>query len=230
MDWEDLVQLIFWPIVCNSEYDAAFFKNLPSLHREAQQLPRSERSLARLIDMLYRHHGKWIGTEFERWGDKTPINVNCMNEIVGVFPDVQFVFLLRDGTDVVHSHMDALGNTLRCATRKWKQSTQFLKEFQRHHPNQCRVVRYEDLVRNPETETRRLCDYLDLEFSPSMVEANRENNLSDLQRIDHHRRALTPITDDRIGVGHEALAPNEKQTVKDLIGVDLREWGYSISV
>jgi hypothetical protein len=125
--------------------------------------------------------------------------------------------------------MRELDNSLRFATRKWKKSIQYLQEFRRHHPNQCRVVRYEEFVRDPETETRRLCEFLDLEFFPSMVEADRENNLSDLQRIEHHRRALTPITDDRIGVGHEALVPNEKQTVKDLIGVDLREWGYSIS-
>lgn len=230
LDWEDLAQLVLWPLVRNSEYDSAFFDRLRPLHGEVRDLSSSERSLARLIDMLYRAHGMWAGAEFERWGDKTPINVGWMDEIVAVFPDARFVFMQRDGVDVVHSHIDALGNSVRKAARTWKQSVQFLDEFRQNYSNPCRVIRYEELVAYPERETRRLCKFLNVSFSPSMVTADEGSEPSDLQRIDHHQRALGPITEDRVGVGHQALSVDEKQMLHELIGTELREWGYSISV
>jgi superfamily I DNA/RNA helicase len=180
--------------------------------------------------MLYRTHGEWVGTEFQRWGDKTPINVGWMDEIVAVFPDARFVFMQRDGVDVVHSHMNALENSMTKAARTWKQSVQFLEEFRQNYSNPCRVVRYEEFVARPEEETEELCDFLGITFSPALVEADRSSGPSDLQRVDHHRRALKPITEDRVGAGHRALSANEKQLLKDLIGAELREWGYSISV
>jgi protein-tyrosine sulfotransferase len=228
LDWEDLSQLILWPLVWHSEFDDEFFKHLPVLQKKIQQLPVSERSLARLIDMLYRYHGKRIGAEFERWGDKTPLNVNWMGEIVAVFPNARFVFMLRDGTDVVHSHMDALGNSLRGAARTWKKSLELWQDFRQHYPGQCRVMRYEEFVRDPESEIRRLCDFLELDFSSSMVKADRGDKLSDLQRIDHHRRALKPITEDRVGVGHRSLSSAEKKNLKKIIGEEMKNWGYSV--
>ena len=62
-----------------------------------------------------------------------------------------------------------------------------------------------------------------------MVQADHDSEPADLQRVDHHRRALKPITEDRIGVGHDALTFEEKQVLEDLIGVEMREWGYTIS-
>ncbi len=68
----------------------------------APSYPR-ERSLAFIIDRLYRCHAELSGKSIAKWGDKTPANVYSMAEIIAVFPQAKFVHLVRNGLDVVPS-------------------------------------------------------------------------------------------------------------------------------
>ena len=114
VEWNDLSRLAVNYFAHQGEYNPdktinKWFdgRSLKPLIDELEAIPSEEQSLARLIDHLYRYHGRVRETKVLRWGDKTPLNVWNMNQISEVFPDAKFVHLLRDGTDVAASFIKA---------------------------------------------------------------------------------------------------------------------------
>lgn len=83
--------------------------------------------------------------------------------------------------------------------RLWRQATREALAL-RDHPR-CTVLRYEDLVLQPEATLRELCDRLGLQFDPAMLEVRQVNSSHDPvsqapsgmrpEAIDRWRRALT---------------------------------------
>lgn len=65
-----------------------------------------EPSLAFVLDALYRR--KIAGSGAARWGDKTPGYVHHLPALHSIFPQVQFLHVIRDGRDAVLS-----------ASKKW---------------------------------------------------------------------------------------------------------------
>lgn len=75
--WEGLV-----------EDEAAFYVGLP------------RPVLPNILDALYRRK---LPQEVDRWGDKTPLYVQYIPEIQVIFPEAQFIHLIRDGRDAALS-------------------------------------------------------------------------------------------------------------------------------
>jgi len=94
-------------------------------------------------------------------------------------PDVKFVYLVRDPRDMVLSYMKAPGGpkTAWYAARQWyREQVQCLRVVD-ELPDRCCVVRYEELVREPEETVRSLCEFLGIVYDPAMLspqEADRE--------------------------------------------------------
>ena len=60
--------------------------------------------------------------------------------------------------------------------------------LERHHPHTV-TVRYEELVRNPQTVLRNLCDVLNVEFEPDMLAGVANEKLPGEYRSDHISKA-----------------------------------------
>ncbi len=103
------------------------------------------------------------------WLEKTPNHLLYIPEIEALAPDARFVHVVRRGVDVLASladvHLrfenDAVfgGGTVHWA-RRWNRAVQI------HHQHVDRANHYfvflEDLVRQPDAEWARLCDFLGL--------------------------------------------------------------------
>ena len=60
--------------------------------------------------------------------------------------------------------------------------------LERHHPHTV-TVRYEELVNNPQTVLRNLCDVLDVEFEPDMLAGVANEKLPGEYRSDRISKA-----------------------------------------
>jgi len=106
----------------------------------------------------------------KRWiVNKTPNDVFIVDRILECWPDARFIFLLRHPAAIARSRQKArqqdseernLEMVLRYANA--------VEEARRAHPGI--TIRYEELTANPETESRRLCEFLGVPFEPSMLE------------------------------------------------------------
>lgn len=101
--------------------------------------------------------------------DKTPANAFAYQRVAACWPDARFVFLLRHPASIARSWYEA-GAGRRTPEEAALDALRYMKAVQRARGalNGC-TVRYEDLTADPETETRRVCEFLGVAWEPEML-------------------------------------------------------------
>lgn len=207
---------------------ARFDVTLQPLEAALVEGPQNSRTLATIVDSIYRFHSEQKGSGATRWGDKTPLNAYCLPDIHLVFPEARFVHMLRDGCDVVSSMLD-MGRyaTADEAARRWNTSVEAVRRFSQAHPESVLEIRYEDLAARPEETMRAVCSWLALEYRDDMVtSASSAPDLGDVPTLGHHRQVLAPITTSSIGRGRRGLDDAKRQQLQRLLGPNLAATGY----
>ncbi|MDQ7058492.1 MAG: sulfotransferase [Ghiorsea sp.] len=229
MDWHHLVNLVLSTFEYQHEFDK-FNIDMRGLVHQLWQLPEHQRSLAEILDALYRYHGKQTGQSFTLWGDKTPKNTFELDMLIRIFPQAKFVHLLRDGVDVAASFVSrGLMDNMLSAAKHWQTSVLISREFMQQYPEQCIEVRYEDLVATPEQALKRLSDFLGLTFHADMVESLKHTqNMGDLNAYAHYEKVLEPVSTRNIGLGRSSLSEQDKLMLQQHIGKTLSHMGYSL--
>jgi hypothetical protein len=196
--------------------------------------------LVRTMYRLYaQRHGK------PRWGDKTPPYLESMPEVVELLPEARFIHVIRDGRDVAVSLRNAWfgPTTIADAARCWRDAITAGRAAAASLGS-YREIRYEHLVRDPSRELGRICEYLDLRFSPRMLEYHRSaaERLSEIaQPLVYERDRVTasvemrravhvatthPPDPRRIGAWRSELTPAELEEFSEIAGPLLAELGY----
>ncbi len=105
-----------------------------------------------------------------RWGDKTPFHIDQLPLLDEVFPDAQVVGIVRHPGAVVASQMRR-GRSFASAVRSWRRSNLRLVRAAGRKTLRDRLVvlRYEDLVSDPEPVLRQLLQFLGEEWSPNLL-------------------------------------------------------------
>lgn len=226
-DWGDIADLCIAQLLSSNQ---GWFEHYPSdLKETLVALEGKQRTLAGLIDATYRFHGHTVMEKVDRWGDKTPLNVGLMPELIHIFPKCKFVFMLRDPADTTYScsFLEQYRNDVIEPAKRWLAALESRQWFEDKYPDSILTVRYEDLVQNADSELRRVCDFLALEFHPSMLasRADREQ-LSDLKTHVHHAAAMQSITQSSIGKGRDGLTTDQKAIISALLGDSVSRAGY----
>lgn len=108
-----------------------------------------------------------------RWAEKDPTYTLHLPFIEELFPDALYVHLLRDGHDVVASFRDRWGyaSAARAARTEWARYVAAARALGARLPAERFLeLRYEALVSDPETETRRLFSFLGEEWDRGVLE------------------------------------------------------------
>jgi hypothetical protein len=189
-----------------------------------------------------------------RWGDKSPGYGWTMHRVDRVVPEARFIHLIRDGRDVTLSllakHDDA--PPPRRQARHWKsrvKKTRKLGNVVRHYTE----LRYEDLITDPESQLRRICDFIRLDFDPAMLTyyERAEERMSEIKRdmeggteltskrrrgvLDAERRVAVhkltsePPRTDRIGVWKTEMKPEDLEVFEREAGPLLVDLGYELA-
>ncbi|MGH8396778.1 MAG: tetratricopeptide repeat-containing sulfotransferase family protein [Gammaproteobacteria bacterium] len=110
--------------------------------------------------------------------DKLPLNTVFMPLIARLFPGARFIYAVRDPRDVVLScFMRAFGMneamrnflTLEGAARYYAAVMRVGIDATQKLGKSVHVIRYETLISDPESESRRLCEFLDLGWEAGML-------------------------------------------------------------
>ncbi|HHP7237684.1 sulfotransferase family protein [Longibacter sp.] len=168
----------------------------------------------------------------DRWGEKTPGNLFYADVLVDMFPDARFVYIVRDPRAGVASMQrvsffsnDAVFNAL--SRRKYDiRGRAHLREAV---PEAQRTrLRYEDLVRRPESEVRSLCAFLDEPYSARMLHFHREAGryMKDDAKDDYNTQATHAITDERVDAWTDALSGRQVAVVEAICRPIMEEHAY----
>lgn len=130
---------------------------------------------------------EFLGGQAEAHGarilsEKSPENVLVFGELSVLLPEAKFVWVVRDPRAVIASLLE-VGRRAREKGVEVPRQAAFLDaavshvrqrvakgfEFLRDEPGRVHVVRYEDLVSSPRVETERLCAFLGIDWSETML-------------------------------------------------------------
>jgi hypothetical protein len=147
----------------------------PDLVQFIDSMP--DRTPAAFLNTLYRAYASQNNAD--RWGDKTPIYTSYIDLINKIFPQAQFIHLIRDGRDVALSMLETWGPKdfhidIYFTARNWVYRTCLARNAGLQlGPDRYYELRYEHLVQDPERELRPLCEFLNEVYLPAMAEPHR---------------------------------------------------------
>ena len=169
-----------------------------------------------------------------RWAEKTPQYTLRVEFINHLFPDCQFIHMIRDGRDVVTSHRDRWGfRSALASINAWRTYVQTAQCFGRSLPDdRYHELRYEALVDQPEAVMRRAFEYLHEPWVPEVLEYDQAAHDLGPRHARHTatRRAnsgdTSLIYQSRVGAGHRELEPLLSFLFHVKNGKLLRKLGY----
>jgi protein-tyrosine sulfotransferase len=232
LPWKTIVTQSLAQLEYHPEF-VHFGTSLRPLVAALRSAPPERQSLAYLLDQFYRFVASESGWPASvRWGDKTPKNSYHLDAIRSVFPNARFIHLIRDGYDVIDSSARVPG-TIRHgdpieSAWHWRRSVRACREFGDRFPASYLEVKYETLVGDPEAQLRRLCGFINLRYSSTMLELNPAtiSRMGDVPALDHHANVGSPVSTRFVGNGRISLAPDVLCQVTPVISEDMWRFGY----
>jgi protein-tyrosine sulfotransferase len=150
-----------------------------------------------------------------RWGDKTPSNVDGLSEVIQIFPQARFIFMVRDVYDMSYS-LGSMATSGRAGVylggaKRWVDANAKILAFKQQYAAQAMLVRYEELARYPEREMAAVLAHLGV---PSAA-AGELNALEARDMAAHPdlRNALGSVRSDFIGKGRANLTDRVKEQI-----------------
>jgi hypothetical protein len=205
------------------------------LAREASKEPRYVGPTAPVLEKLGQAYANERHARI--WGEKTPGHALWLPELQDLFPRARVLFMVRDPRDVLVSYDDRW-NEGRRSTEYLITTAALLKYYLFHllyHPGfpleQVRWVKYESLTSQTSAELEQICDFVGVDFEPSMLDFYRRhaNVERDTTEGWHHLLLSKPVTTDRIGRYKEAMSRSQIALVERLFGEEMQAVGYSRS-
>ena len=177
-----------------------------------------------VFDLYARSRGKSL------YGDKTPLYITFMEPIAALLPETRFVHLVRDGRDVTLAYLerDKGPSTVAEGAFHWRlRVTRGRDSGKTLGGDRYREFHYEELIDDPEGTVRQICEFLELEFQPSMLDygGTSETFLAEAKNPgDHQHLTIAPtkgLNDWRAEMSTKDLALFEA-----IAGDALEELGY----
>ena len=172
------------------------------------------------------HHGK------PRWGDKRPSLVLNLDAAFEMFPDAQYVNVVRDPRAVVAS-IRSVGRRygwsahgIPGGAETWERSVRAAERWRRRlGPERFLELRYEDLVTDSAAALERVAGFLALD--PEGLDAMlRHHETADIRDRTMHGFVSRPVTTERMRAWERALRPREIAFVEDVLGDMMGRYGY----
>ncbi|CUR50906.1 Putative sulfotransferase [Nitrosotalea devaniterrae] len=183
----------------NGKFDPLNKKNLDKLLHEVADFLQvwgrktTEDEIAQVKEYVKQHHklnykSVYLGlaktllhiSDDERWGEKYDGHGGEIKYFMKMFPKGQVILITRDLRDsyasnkkrtkeVLDAHAFLRGDHLMLLD-DWKRMADHWNNFSSHYDKESHLhITYEELIENPETTTRKICEFLKIDWSEDMI-------------------------------------------------------------
>ncbi|MFF5260250.1 sulfotransferase family protein [Actinomadura viridis] len=187
-------------------------------------------TLGSALGIVFRAYARRFGKP--RWGDKRPSYIKHVGTLLRLFPDAQFVHLIRDGRDCVASlnEMPWYKQDVYHAVCVWREAIDAGRRLaSRLGPDTYYEMRYERLVAEPAIELTRLCAFIGEEYHPAMTEPQGIARVTVPKQKRWHDRTHSAVDTGRVGSWANRLEPWEIGLAELGFGARLQDYGYEPS-
>lgn len=170
--------------------------------------------------------GKWA------WGIKLQRKIQDVDVYAGLWPTARFLHIIRDGRDVASSHLRTVPDwgypTIDDTAYKW--SNLVLAARLRAPVDRYLEVKYERLVTEPESECRRICDFLGVPFDEGMVRHHEQPHSLHANSWGHPAARATgsALSTAAVGRFQNDLSEDQISKFEDIAGGTLKSCNYPL--
>ena len=179
----------------------------------------------------------WLETYAERhhkprWGEKTPLHYQHLEQLLTWFPKAQVIWMLRDPRAVTASllKMAWASNYVHIHAEQWHQSTQ-LYEQNWHNDPRVNLVRYEDLVQQPEQTLKGVFKFLGEDYPAGLLAQRSTRTMPIVNRegwaFFHLNQAMQPVETTAIDRWKQQLWPAHVAIVNSLTNRLQKQYRYT---
>jgi hypothetical protein len=163
-----------------------------------------------------------------RWGEKTPFHTWLLPQALRLFPDAVVVGIVRHPGAVAVSLHDRFGRDLTASARHWRRSNLTMALALMRLGNQATLLRYEDLVTNPEGVMRAVLKRVGEPWSPAVLAHHRVQADRGATEAEGFTRVDRPLDPSRIDGWEASIGPADRKEVLGRTSALARFYGYSL--
>jgi hypothetical protein len=167
-----------------------------------------------------------------RWGEKRPAYCLWTGALQRLFPDAQFVGIVRDPRSCVASLLKTTwwkGGFERALTA-WVRADWYMRRFARTAAADTYFqLQYEELVVDQQVHLERLCTFLGEEFDESMLDHTEAAADIVPKRAAHHVLAHGEVDPSRIEAWRAVLTPEQVGLIERVCRRRMQHYGYAPS-
>lgn len=180
------------------------------------------------------------GQEHVYWLDKTSRNVHCFKHIAERFPQAALIHVVRDPRDVVLSlrtHPRVSRDWGRPRYTHWRQPWEACinrwelavnDAMTASDSTQLVTVRYEDLVADPRSTLKSLCDFVDIEFADEMLAPEQRQISAEERYMPNNQRALGRLITARVGRWKTELPDQIRSEIEERLATHMVRYAYEV--
>lgn len=157
-------------------------------------------------------------------GSKTPQFTENMDSLHCLFPDAQFIIVVRDVRDIALSFQKKWGKDMLWSADKWNRRMCLARKVSRQFPEQVLFVKFEDLLDRTEGMLREVCCFLSLEFSERMLRHHEFTGLRD-GKINYGQ----PLKSGNKQKWREQMRPSTVRRIEEVAWQGLKQFGYDVA-
>lgn len=228
LEWSKLIRLVLSHFSLSEDFKYFPTPYLRPLYQNLLMAKENERCLSKILSEFYLFMAAIVKPVATRWGDKTPLNTESLDEIDMVFPKAQYVHLVRNVYDVCLSYVN-MGRykTYQEAAKRWKTANQKVEEFKKHSGKRVKTINYEDLVKSPEIQVEAICEFLGLEYSPRILTDSPTAEMLGDVNVSHYSNVQKNISNKSIGNGIKEIEKEIREEISAIAGNLMTYYGYS---
>lgn len=187
-------------------------------------------SLIEIMTAVYEIPADAKGAQY--WCCKSMANVEILPELYTALPNAKFIYLYRDGRDVALSFTKAFVGEKHfyAIAKQWRQDQQYAISFMENYPEaQVFRLRYEDFIQSPETELQSLCRFLEIDFTPAMLQyyQSKESQRA-AESGEMWKNVVKPVLSENHHKFLKETSPEQIRIFETVAGDILKKLGYDL--
>lgn len=138
-----------------------------------------------------------------RWIEKTPYHIYYIERIKQFYPDAKFIINYRDPRAVVASWLKKDSNkTLLGVTQTWNRVANEIQYIKERNLANVYFMKYEALISDPEKILREICEFLEIEYDPCLMDVSVVNSF-------YQEQGTAGFSKDAVNRWKKILNPNQ---------------------
>lgn len=161
-------------------------------------------------------------------GEKTPNHILFLTPLKEFFPKARFINIIRDPRGVVNSWRSVPWSSGKITqdAQRWRGHVVQALNCPQSLQSSLFTIFYETLLREPEKKLRSICHFLELEYSPIMLNYYQNSGDINLEREPWKKQSLNPIDLDRLNRWKNELSSQQIKDIEAVTWWEMKQLGY----